>query len=128
MSIRSTIRYAGGEILESNTMNSHISDVQDDLSGDNGPIEYRDILAVLDGPDGDRYMQATPPLTSIPTTVDIAGTLYVVDDGTVGWHYSDGSAIRAMETDTSSVTAANLIANGDVGPGAGQVAAGNHTH
>ena len=126
LSIGATRTWTLGEVPTASNFNTYISDPIDDLSGDNGPIELRDSLRVLDGTGGDRYVRLPSG-----TTGQRPGS---PADGTLRWNTTDG-AIDIRESsawrqvlDSAVVTRDNLNTNGDVGTGATQVSAGDHTH
>ena len=124
--ISPTKRFAGGEFLTHTDMNVYISDVLDDLSGDNGIVSYRDILSIAPG-SGDTYFQvnarAALPGMSLP------GEFYcVLSGGVVTYYYFDGLRFRRLDSDHSAVTAVNLDANGGIGTGPDQMARGSHAH
>ena len=128
MAIRESFPWRGGQRVVVAPMNDGISEPIDDLSGDNGVIEYRGSLAVLDGTGGDRYVRLPSGTTMERPSTPLAGylryntTLNIVE-------FYDGSAWQKLiQTITAVVTYASLNTNGDVGSGATQVAAGNHTH
>lgn len=56
LSIALTRTWTAGEIPTAMNFNNHVSTPIDDLSGDNGTIELRDSLEVLDGSAGDRFL------------------------------------------------------------------------
>ena len=119
--------FAGGSFLTAAEMNV-VSSALDTLSGDAGVVEFRDGIEVGDG-NGDRYIALSEVLTSAPTGTGTAGQLVAASvGGQTVYYYSDGNSYRALESDNSVVTYGNLSSNGDVGNGASQVAAGNHSH
>ena len=76
---------------------------------------------------GDRYVRLPSGTTMERPSTPLAGylryntTLNIVE-------FYDGSTWKPLIQTSSVVTRANLNTNGDVGSGAGQVAAGNHSH
>lgn len=56
MPIRPSYQWRGGQSELSGPLNTGTSDPINDLSGDNGVIQYRDSLAVLSGSGGDRTL------------------------------------------------------------------------
>ena len=83
LSIGATRTWTLGEIPTATNFNNHISGPIDDLSGDNGEIQLRDSLRVLDGSGGGRYV-------GLPagTTTQRPGT---PADGTLRWNTTDGA-------------------------------------
>ena len=79
LSIGATRTWTLAEIPTATNFNNHISGPIDDLSGDNGEIQLRDSLRVLDGSGGGRYV-------GLPagTTTQRPGT---PADGTLRWKH-----------------------------------------
>ena len=117
-------RISGGQVLNASEMNAYTA-VLEALAGRAGVIELEAALRVLDGAGG-RYLRIPAGAAAERPSPAAAGMVrFNTIDLTVEWY--DGTAWVQPGT-TAVVTAANLIANGAVGTGGNQVAAGNHTH
>ena len=57
LSIGTPRLWSVGEILTASNMNTYVSDIEDDLAGRNGVIQFEDSVAILDGTAGNRYIQ-----------------------------------------------------------------------
>ena len=105
--------------------NAHIRGPLDDLSGENGAIEFRGSLRVHDG-SGDRYIRLPSGTLSQRPSSPVSGQArYNRTIRDIQWW--DGSAWVSPE-ETSIVTYSSLNANGDVGTSEGQIALGDHSH
>ena len=118
LSIGATRVWLAGEVLSAANMNLYISDPIDDISGDNGLVEFRDAISAS-------YIVA-PGGTTIQRPSPQAGLLR--------WNTEDltfdlgGASDYQQMLNSGAVTYANLDANGDVGGLAGQLSPGIHSH
>ena len=117
-------RVSGGQVLRNTDMQAY-SGLLDALAGRSGSIELEGPLAVLPGTGG-RYIRIPAGTTAQRPVPARAGMMrFNTILLTLEWY--DGTEWIQPGT-TAVVTAANLIANGDVGRRSNQVAAGNHSH
>lgn len=128
LSIGATRVWVTGEILTASNENLYISTPIDDLSGDNGIVEFRDSLQVLDGA-GDKVIW-TPGGTTAqrPISPSNGQIRYNTDDHHIDLRANGDWQQLAHLTDLPEVTYETLNANGDVGGGADQIARGTHGH
>ena len=118
----SPLRWAAGQVVTAADRNAHINDVLDALAGRSGTVELEDSLAVLDGA-GNHYIRLP---ASASLTGERAQMRYDSTNGRLQYH--DGFAWQTVWATTAVDLFAALLAGGDVGPGAEQLARGNHVH
>ena len=119
LSIGATRVWVIGEILSAANMNLYISDVLDDLSGDNGIILLRNSA------------QAPGLIVTGGTTLERPTSAA----GLIRWNTDNETFDLGLGADnwkqmlnSGAVTAAHLIANNGLGQGDSQGAFGDHTH
>ena len=125
LSIGATRVWTAGETLSASNMNLYVSDVADDLAGRNGVVELENGLRIIAG-NGSRYLGLPAGAeTQRPASPAEGMVRFNSTDGAIDVH--NGTAWEQVLT-SKALTYANLNARGLVGPGAAQVAQGNHTH
>ena len=116
-----------GAFLEASLWNANTSTILAALAGRDGVIEREGSFRVLDGPDGNRYIGLPTGTTNQrPSSPAVAWFRYNTTLEQV--EHWNGTAWESIGYSTDVVTFENLLANGQLGYGANQVATSGHTH
>ncbi len=132
MAIRNARRWVGAQILEAAHMNDSVSRILEERAGRHGVVELEDSLSILNGDDGDRFLQLPAGTTAQRPASPQPGYLRF-NTTTSEAEYWDGTAWKHFGQSLADVLTYNILnGNGVVAvaiPDSGStVARGAHTH
>ena len=127
LSIGATRMWVDGELLTASNMNTHLTEVLNDLAGRNGLVELEDSLQLANGTGGN-YLRLPGGTTAQRPASPGAGALRFNTTQSAVDVFGLTTGQWGQLLDSKAVTAANLRASGGVGLTAAQVAPGVHNH